>query len=274
MSDADAPIKQEAKQEKRRKLIKWIFWRIPIALMIIGAVLIGALKIVEGYPDPLRQGFEQYLSEATGRNATIGMLEEIKFFPNFIVHAKNITVHNLQNAAIIDLEIEDIKINAPFSTVFFGSKKLNDFSLVNLTANKDMFGPHAAEIESAKIVVKDGPEKFGSFLLAEGFYGSKPAFFEAQLDVGKYSYRIPSKINFSTKIEEYEVNASLKRNLRNVTLENTVLSVGDQQSQATSYVFSKSKNYNQNNPLTCIFTQENLQKCDKYLSVESNEVEN
>lgn len=274
MSDADAPIKQEAKQEKRRKLIKWVFWRIPIALMIIGAILIGALKIVEGYPDPLRQGFEQYLSEATGRNATIGTLEEIKFFPNFIVHAKNITVHNLQNAAIIDLEIEDIKINAPFSTVFLGSKKINDLSLVNLKANKDMFGPHAVEIESAGIVVKDGPEQFGSFLVADGLYGARPASFEAQLDFGKYNYRIPSKINFSTKISDYGVSASLKRNLRNVTIENTVLSVADKRSQEKSYVFSKNKNYNQDNPLTCIFTQENLQNCDKYLSVEPNEVEN
>lgn len=274
MSDSGAQIKQKAKQEKRRKLMKWVFWRIPIALMIIGAILIGALKIVEGYPDPLRQGFEQYLSEATGRNATIGTLEEIKFFPNFILHAKNITVHNLSNAAVIDLEIEDIKINSPFSSVFFGSKKINDFSLTNLTANKDMFGPHEVEIKNAEISVKEGPEQFGSFLVANGLYGERSAVFEAELDVGEYNYRIPATIKFSIKVADYEVSASLKRKLTSVALENTVLSVGDKQSPARSYVLSKGKTYNKDNPLTCIFVQENLQDCDKYLSVELKEVEN
>lgn len=255
----------EEKRMRRRKLVKLIFFRIPIILMIISGVLIAALKLVERYPDPLRQGFEQYLSEASNRNATIGKMEKIKFFPNFIIDARNVTIHNGKNAAIIDLEIKKINISAPFSSIFFNSKKINSFSLENLHANGGMMGAKEVFVSSSEIINKEGPDQYGSFLLASGTYGEKKAYFEAELEVEKYNYYIPSKIPFSLQIGEYQVDATLSRNFTNVTLENTVFSKGDIKSEAKEYVFSKDDGYQLDNPLGCIWTEENLESCNKYL---------
>lgn len=256
----------EEKRQHRRKRIKFIFFKIPIVLMVICAVLIGALKLVERHPDPLRQGFEQYLSKATGRNATIGKLEEIKFFPNFIIRAKNITIHSRQNAAIIDMEIEEFYINSPFSSMFVNSKKINSFRLKNLKANENMFGPKAVDISSAEIITKKGPDQFGSFLMLEGKIGGEDANFEMEMEVGKYNYRIPSSIPFSFRIGNYEVSATFEQGFRNTMLENTVFSKDDEVSDAQKYTIIEKRELNLDNPLTCILNQKNLSDCDKYLT--------
>ncbi len=258
----------EEKKHRRRKLMKWFFFRIPIILMIFGGILIASLKLVERYPDPLRQGFEEYLSKATNRNALIGTLEEIKFFPNFVIDARNITIHNRQNAAVIDLEIEKINMKSPFSSMFLNSRKINNLVLENLHANAGMFGPKEMKISSASIVDKKGPDQYGSFLFAEGEHGGKTAYFEAELKVGTYSYSVPSNVPFSLQIGEYALNATLNKNFTNVTLDNVVFSKGDQSSEAKKYIFVEDKKYQQDNPLVCLWVEENLKNCDKYLSVE------
>ncbi len=262
------------KVKRPNKLIKWIFWRIPIALMIFSAVFIVALLIVEKYPDPLRQGFEQYLTRATGRNATIGVLEEIKFFPNFIFHANNITAHNRANAAEIDLEIEELKINAPFSSVFFGRRKINDFTLTNLTAQKGMFGPKAVQIDTANIVVREEGDNPGSFIISQGQYGEDTLYFEGKLKAGKYHYQIPINIPFLIKIGTYELRAKFKRGFTEVVLENMDFRIGEQKSAIQDYILSKDKGYNLDNPLTCILTAENLEQCNKYLKNNNLTTEN
>ena len=263
----------DEKQQCRRKWIKLIFFKIPIVLMIVGAVLIGALKMVERHPNPLRQGFEQYLSRVTGGNAIIGSLEEIKFFPNFIVHAKNITVHNRQNAAIVDLKVEEFYISSPFSSVFFNSKKINKFFIKNLKANKGVFGVKDLYISSAEIITKKGPDQFGSFLVFDGTIGGEDSYFEMEIDAGKYSYKIPSSILFSLRIGKYEVNATFKQGFRSTMLTNTVFVKNNKMSDAHKYMLVHKKEFNIDNPLTCILNQNNLKKCDKYLNVES-EIEN
>lgn len=256
----------EVKKRDKRKIIKFWFFKLPIILMIIGAVLIGALKLVERYPEPLRQGFEEYISTITNRNATIGKLEEIKFFPNFIMVANNITVHNASNAAVIDLEIENIKINTPFSSVFFSANKINDFSLTNLKAKKDMFGPKEVVINSAKIINKTGADQIGNFIVAEGLYGSDQAHLEIKLDVNKYNYSIPNNVQFSIRIGEYEVNGALQKNFSSVTMQNVVLSKGDQSNKSKEYLVVEDNKYSTDNPVSCILLSENLNDCDKYLT--------
>lgn len=264
----------EDKKERHRKLIKLIFFKIPIILMVIGAVLIGALKLVEGYPNPLRQGFEEYLSKASGRNATIGKLEEIKFFPNFIIQARDITIHNSLNAAIVDLEIEKITMSTPFWSLFINSKTINSFSIKNLRANEDMLTGKAIEVSSLEIVTKDGPDQFGSFLIAEGKVGKEKANFETKLEVGKYNYRMPSPFSFSLRVGQYEVNATLQNDFKRQTLQNAVFSKGDKVSEARQYILFHKKEFNKDNPLTCILNQKNMSDCDKYLTLKKDKIEN
>ena len=260
-------IEEEVKGTKKRKWMKLLFLKIPIFFMIFCAVMIGALKLVERHPEPLRQGFEEYLSKATQRNATIGTLEDVKFFPNFVIHAKNITVHSRQNAADIDLKIEEIKINAPFSTAFFSSNKMNELLIKNMTASPNMFGPMPVTVDSAEIITRNDEEKVGSFLIAQGTYNGKKTNLEALLEVDTYNYKIPDEMPFSIQVGAYDVNATLTRNFRSVVLDNTVLRKGEKQSDAKQYLLSNKQTFNTENPVSCLLLEEDLESCDKYLDV-------
>ena len=258
----------DTKHNKKRKRIKFFFFKLPIILMVIIAVLIGALKLVEGYPDPLRQGFEEYLSGVSGGNAIITKLENIKFVPNFILHAKDIGIHNRQNAAEIDLEVKEFHLNAPFSSMLFKNGKINDFVLKGLTARKGMITPKEIEVSSVAIVTKEGPDQFGSFLIAQGQYGEQKLDLELELEVQKYNYRFNTQTPFSLTLGDYQIHTNFKRKARKTILENTVFQKNDdggQQTNEKTYILVDKAGYQLDNPLSCLFIEQELSNCDQYL---------
>lgn len=260
---------QDKTQQKRKRFKFWLF-KIPLVLMVISAILIGALLLVERYPEPLRQGFEQYLSRISGGSATIGTLKDIKFFPHFVLSAEDITIHNGRNAAIIDVEIKSFLVDVPFSNLFFNKHKFHEFILEDMTAGEGILGPKKIKISKAEIVNKEGPDQFGSFIVADGMLNEHKAFFEAELEVRKYHYRLPAILPFSLKVGDYELNATLNRSGRDGKLENAVLTKSDNTSSpAIDYALSQKKELNEDNPLTCLLIQENLTECSKYLTKEN-----
>ena len=259
---------QVDKGVKRRKRLKFFLFKVPIFFMIIGAILIGALKLVERYPDPLRQGFEEYLSKSTNTNATIGQLKVIKFFPVVTVHAQNITFHNAANAALIDLEIEDIKFSAPFGSMFLGAGKFNSFELKNFVSEKNFLSANRLEIISAKIINEKGPDQFGSFLKLVGNVNERAAEIEIEIEPLTYNYRLGKTIPFSLSVGEYLVSATLQRNFKNVEFENLVFSKGDNQAKAKNYFLNQKNDYQKNNPVHCLLMGDDINKCDVYLKEE------
>ncbi|GEM_PF-2380689 len=259
---------QQETHNKKRKRIKFFFFKLPIILMVIIAVLAGALKLVEGYPDPLRQGFEQYLSDVSGGNAIITKLETIKFVPNFILHAKDISIHNRQNAAEIDLEVKEFHLNAPFSSMLFKNGKINELVLKGLKAKKGMITPKEIEVSSVDIVTKEGPDQFGSFLIVQGQYGGDRLGLELELEVQKYNYRFNMQTPFSLTLGDYQLNTNFRRKLKGVTLENTVFQKNNDDGQQISeqtYILVDKVGYQLDNPLSCLFTEQELSNCDQYL---------
>lgn len=255
----------DEKKEKIRKRLKLIFFKIPIILLVIGAVLAFALTLVEKYPEPLRQGFEKQLSRSTGRVATIGVLETIKFFPQFVLSANHITLHNPTNAAVIDLEIENINWVAPFSTLFFGAKKINSFKMTKMTAVKGMLGPKEIYVDGAEILTLNGPEQFGSFFMANGKINGEISTFQAEVEPGRYSFIVPKIIPFSFKLGDRQVSGQLDKKFSSVYLKNIVYSVGDKQSEGKEFILNDEKKYNLENPVSCLLIQDDLIQCDHYL---------
>lgn len=248
-----------------KKIMKWVFIRIPIIVMIITAMLIGSLKLVERYPDPLRDGFEEYLSKNSGTNATIGSLEKITFFPNIDIRLQDLTMHNKQNAAIIDIEMDSASISAPFWSMLFGGSRLNDISIMNLKSKVGALTPLALTLDSVGIINKEGPEQYGSFLVAVGSYGGKEMLLEAEIDKLDKNYRMPKALSFSLLIGKAELNASLIKNFSGVHLKTAVFSRGKKTASSKDYVLVKSKEYNKNNPLSCLLYHADAKECDVYL---------
>lgn len=263
-------MSDEEKESKRRKRLKLFLFTIPVIMMVIIGVMLVALKVVERYPVPLRQGFEQYLSNVTGTNATISELEEIKFFPNIVFKAKNITFHNGANAAQIDLEVEEINYQAPFLSVFVGAGKFNEFSLKNVNSIAGFMGPKSIQIETAIVVneSQDGEEgEKESFILANGEVDGKPAEIKIDIEAEKYNYRLPKNIKFSLTVGEYGVESALNRNLNSVTFNDLVFFKNETKALPKTYYLFENGEYKNNNPLYCLIMIEDLNECDKYLEV-------
>ncbi len=268
MSDSDKP-------SRVKKFLKVFFVIIPIILMVFGGVMIGALKLVERYPDPLKEGFEKFLSERSHTNATIGILEKVTFFPVMEIQLRNLTLHNRDNAAIIELEAEWIEIDVPFWSVFLGTGKIYDLQVENLKAQAGLLSPKALYIEDLRIVDKAGAEEsspqYGSFFVVDGTYADKKMSFEAKLDKLEKGYSIPEEIQFFLRVGSAELNASMVKGYSEVNLNNLVFSQGKKTSLARDYKLIGSKKHNEDNPLDCMLEHADGEECERYLEEEIKE---
>lgn len=252
---------------KHKKRLKLLFIKVPIALVLLCLLMIGALKLVERYPDPLKEGFEKYLSERTNTSTTIGNLEKVTFYPDIDIRLENLTMHRNSNTAIIDMEAEKIYISVPLSGFFIKQGRVNFIEIKNVKAEEKIFTPYGLVLHSAKIIDKEGPEQYGSFLIADGIYGGKEFNFEAEIQKDRKSYKIPDSLSFSLALGGYELNATTQKKALTVSLKNLTFQKGNQTADAKDYVFVEKGNYTTDNPLACLYLHagDDLKKCDEYL---------
>ncbi len=254
--------------EKKRKFktfAKWFLIRLPFVLIIGSILMIIALKLVERYPDPLREGFEEYLSGVSGANATIGHVEKIAFFPNVDISLRDLTMHNKSNAAIIDMQVESAHISTPFWSMLIGGSRLNDIEITNLIAGEGQMTPLSVKLDSIRIEDKDGPDQYGSFFVVSGLYGGQKLLFEAEIEKLKKGYHIPKNVSFSLEIGQSSLSAILMKGFSSLRLGTTVFFRKGKQSVAKEYNLIESKEYNKDNPLSCLFYNGDAQECDIYL---------
>lgn len=256
---------KETLKKRRKKIFKFLFLTLPIIVLIFVAILIAALKMAERYPEPLRQGFEQHLSQSTGTNATIGQMEKFTFFPNIHIRIRDLTMHNRSNAAIIDAQAEYIDLAAPLWSLFSGNNRLKVLSVKNFRAEKGLVTPQAIEIETAHIVDKNGPDQYGSFIVIKGRYAGRLTHFEAEIEKKQNNYLVPKQMSFSLTVGSLTLNSLLDKGFMDVMLKNTVFSVEGRQSPAHDYILVKSGEYTKNNPLSCMIEKADSQDCHIYL---------
>lgn len=239
--------------------------KLPIILAVFVLLLIVTLKLVERYPDPLREGFEEYLSNSYKTNATIGKLETIKFFPVVDIQAENITMHQRSNVAIVQMDIESFKIKAPFWSLFFNTGHIYDLEINNLKANEDFLLPKSFVIENLKMEKRQGPNQYGAFLIAEGLYNAKIISLEAELESAKKGYKISSAIPYALSFSNASLSGEIKTERAATRSLNTVLSFENQTSDAQAFDVFKDNQFLSHNPLYCLLNTDNLKDCKKYL---------
>ncbi len=229
-------------------------------------MMIATLKLVERYPDPLRQGFEEYLSGLYDANATIGRLEKVSFFPQINIHAEEITIHNKSNAALIKIDIQSFKVSAPFLSIFLNTGFLNNLSIQGLNAVEGAILPRSFEIKEVNIVKKEGPEQYGAFIIGGGTYDKEPMTFEAQLKEKKNGYRLEDQIPFSLKLGNAKLNAQIQSKGGNIKMLNSTLVLDNTSSNSKDYIIFENNKFNEENPLYCLLSKESQLECEKYLT--------
>jgi len=255
----------DQKKTRFKKLAKWIFIKVPIIVAIFMLVMIVALKLVERHPDPLRDGFEEYLSKSSGTNATIGELEDIKFFPNVVVNLNDLTMHNANNAAVIDLSVKTAEVSAPFWSMLFGGSRINILDITKLEAVAGQLSPLEIKVENIQIEDRNGPDQYGSFIISNGTYGGKKMSFEAEIESKNKGYKIPKMIPFSLSVGKSSLNATLDKRLTTVALINAVFTHDKKSSEAQEYILVESGEYKKDNPLSCMFDNADSNICNSYI---------
>jgi len=254
---------------KHKKRIKFLFLKLPIFIGLFCLVMIAALKLVERYPAPLKEGFEKYLSETTNTSTTVERLEKAAFFPNIDIRLHNMSMHRASNAAIIDMEADKIFISVPLSGLFIQKGKINFLDIENFKALEGVFTPSSLEIDSAKIIDKEGPKQYGHFIVVNGRYAEKPLFIEAEINKKDYYYLIPDNLSLSVKLGEYGLDTTTEQRDGNILLVNTVFNKGNKASSATEYLFVEKNTHRENNPLSCLYLNAGtaITNCDQYLEI-------
>lgn len=252
--------------DKHKKLLKFLFIKFPIILVILIFVMIGALKLVERYPAPLREGFEKYLSQQTNTNATIGHVKKVAFYPNIDIQLEDITLHRSNNAAIIDLKVEKFNISAPLSDLFIRKGRINFIDIQNLTANKNILTPFDIELKTVQIIDRADNEDKALFV-AEGQYAGKKFNLTADIQKNKKFYRVLGLIPLHISLENYQIKTILQKNLFDVILSSLTFQKDNKVSDIKDFIFIENKTYKTDNPLACLYLNagEDLQQCDQYL---------
>jgi hypothetical protein len=253
--------------DKHKKRLKFWFIKIPIIVGLFCLFVIAALKLVERYPEPLKEGFEKYLSELTATDTTIGVLDKAAFYPHIDIRLRDMTMHRADNAAIIDIEAEKLNVSVPLSGIFVRRGKINLLDIVNFKAQENVLTPFAFHIEKAKIIDREGPDQYGSFIVADGLYAEKSFSFEAEIEKQDDFYIVPGSLSFSIILGEYELNTTTQQRDGNIILTNTTFQKGTQKSAATDYIFVEKSKYKTNNPLACLYQNAGnaIEQCDQYL---------
>ena len=255
----------DIKKQRLRKLAKFILVKLPLVFAVLAVMVIISLKLVTRYPDPLREGFEEYLSGAYHTKATIGKLEKVSFFPNVIIHATDVTMHNKSNVAMIDLSVKSFSFQVPLSAMLLQSGRIDKLEVKGLKSSSDFILPRSFNIDEMGIIDREGPDQYGSFIIAKGKYDDQPMVFEAEVKKLKNGYKVGKNIPFSLKIGRIEINAQIEKKSQSVKLKNTVFSVGNKSSEAQNYILFESNEFNENNPLYCILKKADVNECKIYL---------
>ncbi len=252
--------------DKHKKRLKFFLIKLPIILVVFVFVMIGALKLVERYPDPLREGFEKYLSEQTRTQVTIGQVDKVAFHPNIDIQLQKITLHRANNAAIIEGEAEKFALSVPLAGLFIKKGRINFLEIRNLKANKNIFTAFDIDIKTAQIIDDEADSTKANFT-AQGIYGGKEFDIDVEIQKDKKSYIVPKKLLISVNLGAYKIEASLQKSLLDVVLMGVIFQKGSEVAPKKDYPFLDGQAYAMDNPLACLYQYAggDLAQCNKYL---------
>lgn len=151
--------------------VRGIVTKILIVVAVIISVSVVMLKLVERSKDPLRQGIEQYLSEASGMMAGVDELQQVTFLPDVTFRMKNIVFRERGAESNIRAQIEGLDFAMPFSALLFGQTKIRALHITGVTAEAGVWTPHPLKLKSAELMALESERPA---LKAEGTYDGRP----------------------------------------------------------------------------------------------------
>ncbi len=193
--------KELTKNQKRRRL----GLRIVLILGLLFCVSLWVLGLMGGPHVALKQGLEDYLTETTGMEATIGEFDGLYFFPVVRFEGSDITFKD--NVSDRSVSIGRLEFSSSFWDIFLTRSKLRHFKLENMSVRAGLLSTAPIEIVDASLLDTTPYDKAG--LVINGSYGAEPfsLFYEAGYD-GRAFYIPDDTAELLSSLGNYELSAS------------------------------------------------------------------
>ncbi len=207
MPEETDPIRKDfCKKESLCKVAR-VGIRTLLIFVFVLALMLGMLAMAGGTSAPLRQGIEQYLTQAAQMHAKVGTLEGVTFFPDVSIHAEDITFVKTvgdENPAMV---VERMDISLPFWSYIFGSRKMEEFIIEGVHAGEGVLTPHALTIDKTALELTGGaglPES--SWFIIRGKYDKRSIDLQipvtSEKDGVRTLYRLPPPGSIGKALEE------------------------------------------------------------------------
>lgn len=230
-----------------------IVFKIALVLALTAAVMVGMLKVLETSGDPLRQGIERYLADATNSHAYLTELSDPAFFPDVRITMKGVALSDRADPEKKRASADSVTFSMPFLNILGGNKAVEDIRIENLAIEKGVITAEKIRLDFAGIDKDAAPP----VLTARGTYGGRALSVTVDLterqDGARRFYRLPPHTPYIMKLGSATLQGTVDSARDGVYLRDSVLSgikggnLGPQ-----SFLLVKDGEFVNDNPVFCL----------------------
>ncbi|NCO04143.1 MAG: hypothetical protein GW903_08135 [Alphaproteobacteria bacterium] len=270
---------QTPKKTFKSFMLKTLFKRLPIIIGFALFFMILSFKILERFPEPLKQGIAEYFTLNTPYVAEIETLDRINFFPSLYVGISNMILREKDNVAITHLEMEKAKIHVPFLTKFTHAREVYDLGIIGLKADAGIMTPQAIEIETLGFVDSLDQGSSLSNLIIAGSYAEQPMRFTADVTkkktlFGNKVYKFENVMPFTFDIAGVSLSGNFVYLYDKMAIQNAVISVADNQFNLKDSFIVENQQLVTDNPIYCLLGHDfkaETTLCTQYIDTKTQE---
>lgn len=264
--------KSKHKKSFLKSLLKKLSWIIGFTVLF----MILSLKVVERFPQPLKEGFENYFASLSGRAVSVTELQKITFFPSLNIQMRDIVFSDAQNVAITAMTIEKVKTHIPFLNMFFGGRYIYDFEIRHLNAKAEVLTPQEIQIDVLDIIPVLENEEQG-VLVVSGLYSQQPLSAQIILErkktlFGHVVYKIPQSTTMELMIGEVTLKTGFVNENNEIWLRDGELSIGEETVLIKDSALAQRQRLQEDNIMTCLLDHDykNIDEiCETYIKDEN-----
>ena len=210
--------------------------RLAIVLVILCAIVYGVLIIAERNVDAIRQGLQDYLTQASGHRAQVTDLASAEITRGVRFKMNGIYIFDKDDAKKTLVSAENAYFAMPLMNMLLGIPQYEGLEIRNLAFASNF--PMPKKIMAEFVGIADpSPDKSPPQFMVEGTYGAETLLVTAELErkVKKthYLYRFGDNFPFTVKIGALEGGGRFVRGFSSVSLEKFELTHGAMQAALT-----------------------------------------
>lgn len=229
--------------------------RILFILMIVGGLMVTSLKLLERAGDPLRQGVERYIADATKSHAYLTALPDPKIFPDMRLTMERIIISDKNDATKKIATVESAGFAVPFLSTLIGRPVFEAFTIKNLAIEKDVIFPRALHVVEGNI---DGNAQDAVYRL-KGSLGDTPvslAFDLLRKHENPARYTVPSDGGFIYEQGAVRVAGTYRPSREGLRLEDVVMGMeGGPSYGPKDFFLLQNQSFVKDNPISCLMAQ-------------------